>query len=79
VALPGDPFTALFSESAGRALVAVRSGAEAEFAGLCLANEVPAAEIGLTGGPELEIAGCFSVPVAELSSAYRSTLPAIFG
>ncbi len=31
VRLPGDPFTALFSESAGRAIVAVRPGAEAAF------------------------------------------------
>src|SRR5207245_10517449 len=31
VRLPGDPFTALFSESAGRAIVAVRPGAEDAF------------------------------------------------
>src|SRR5208283_2680610 len=31
VRLPGDPFTALFSESAGRCVVAVRPGAEAAF------------------------------------------------
>ena len=30
--LPGDAFTFLFSESAARAIVAVRPGAEAEFA-----------------------------------------------
>ena len=35
VVLPGDSFTALFSESAGRALVSVVPGREKEFAALC--------------------------------------------
>ncbi len=79
VTLPGDPFTCLFSESAARAVVTVRPGAEPEFTRLCAARGVPAIRIGVTGGQALEIAGCFSVPADELSNAYRSTLPAIFG
>ena len=35
VELPPDPFPVLFSESAARAVVAVRPGAEAEFTALC--------------------------------------------
>jgi phosphoribosylformylglycinamidine synthase len=57
VSLPGEPFTWLFSESAARAVVAVRPGSEAAFAELCAARGVPAAVIGVTGGGHLEISG----------------------
>jgi phosphoribosylformylglycinamidine synthase II len=79
VELPGDPFTALFSESAARAVVAVRPGAEEEFARLCAERGVPAATIGAVGGAGLDVAGCFTVPLDELAGAHRGTLPAIFG
>ncbi len=74
-----EPLAALFSESAARAIAVVRSGAEAEFADLCADQAVPAARLGLTGGSDLEVAGLFSVPVAELSVVSRRTLPALFG
>jgi phosphoribosylformylglycinamidine synthase len=77
---PGDgEFPLLFGESAARALVAVRPGVEAEFAALCQDEGVPAAELGVTGGASLEIAGSFSVPLGELAAAHRATLPALFG
>jgi phosphoribosylformylglycinamidine synthase II len=77
---PGDgEFPLLFGESAARALVAVRPGAEAEFAALCQDGGVPAAELGVTGGASLEIVGSFSVPLGELAAAHRATLPALFG
>jgi phosphoribosylformylglycinamidine synthase subunit PurL len=79
VTLPGDPATFLFSESAARAVVAVRPGAEADFGQLCTANGVRAATLGRTGGPALEVAGCFAVPLAELAELHRSALPAQFG
>jgi phosphoribosylformylglycinamidine synthase subunit PurL len=79
VRLPGDPFGVLFSESAARAVVAVRPGREAEFAALCADGGVPAAAIGTTGGPGLDVAGCFSIPLAELAAAHRGALPALFG
>jgi phosphoribosylformylglycinamidine synthase subunit PurL len=77
VSLPGDPFVDLFSESAARAVAAVRPGAEAEFAALCSAAGVPAAVLGQTGGGSLEVEGCFRVGLAELSAAHRGTLPAL--
>ncbi len=43
---PADPFTALFSESAARAIVAVRPGREERFAGLCAAHAVPGQAVG---------------------------------
>jgi phosphoribosylformylglycinamidine synthase len=79
VRLPGDPFTALFSESAARAVVAVQPGAERDFAALCSDHGVPAAVLGMTGGTELEVAGCFSVSLAELGAAHRGSFPELFG
>jgi phosphoribosylformylglycinamidine synthase len=79
VEVPGDPFTALFSESAARAVVAVRPGAEEEFARLCAERGVPAETIGAIGGTSLDVAGCFTVPLDELAGAHRGPLPAIFG
>jgi phosphoribosylformylglycinamidine synthase subunit PurL len=79
VSLPGDPFTWLFSESAARAVVAVRSGEDAAFAALCAAYDVPHAVIGRTGGDSLVIEGGFEAPLAELAAAHEGTLPTIFG
>ncbi|MGE5287774.1 MAG: phosphoribosylformylglycinamidine synthase subunit PurL [Micromonosporaceae bacterium] len=78
VRLPGDPFVWLFSESAARALVAVRQGAEASFAGLCREHGVPATVIGTVGGASMDVEGCFAVPLAELTSLHEHTLPALF-
>jgi len=77
--MPGDAATFLFSESAARAVVLVRPSAEASFARLCAASGVPATELGRTGGEVLEVAGKFSVPLAELASVHRSALAALFG
>jgi phosphoribosylformylglycinamidine synthase subunit PurL len=78
VRLPGDEFLDLFGESAARAVVAVRPGAEDEFAALCSERDVPAAALGVTGGASLEVTGCFAIPLAELAAAHRATLPALF-
>ena len=79
VALPGDPFTALFSESAARALVSVVPGREREFAALAREHGVPATVLGATTGESLTVEGVFAIPLAELRQAWTSTLPAIFG
>jgi phosphoribosylformylglycinamidine synthase len=79
VSLPGDPFTALFSESAARAVAEVAPGAETAFAALCEWHGVPLTELGTVGGGRLEVAGCFSVPVAELAEVRGRVLPALFG
>ncbi|MBO0774993.1 MAG: phosphoribosylformylglycinamidine synthase subunit PurL, partial [Actinobacteria bacterium] len=79
VELPGDPFTALFSESAGRAVVAVRPGAEDVFAVLCQRYAVPATALGQTGGGALDVTGSFTVSLAELRAAHAGPLPALFG
>ena len=79
VRLPGDPFTALFSESPGRAVVAVRPGAEEAFGRLAEEHGVPAAAIGSTGGDSLMVDGGFAIPLAELAAVHARTLPALFG
>ena len=79
VRLPGDPFTWLFSESAGRAIVSVRPGAEAAFDQLRAAHDVPGATIGTVGGGDLTVEGLFSIPLDELAAVHTRTLPALFG
>ena len=84
VALPGDPFTELFSESAARAVVAVRPGSERAFAALAARHGVPAGELGVAGGDSLVVQGLagqvsFDIPVGELAAAHTGTLPALFG
>ena len=80
VALPGpqDAFTSLFSESAARVVVAVRPGAEDRVRGLCADHQVPAADLGRTGGDALTVSGLFRIPLAELAAAHRGPLPSLF-
>ena len=79
VTLAGDMFTGLFSESAGRALVSVTPGREADFAAQCAGHGVPAAVLGLAGGDTLTVRDAFAVPLVELDRTWSATLPAIFG
>ena len=78
VTLPGDPFTLLFSESAARALVEVRAGAEEDLALLSASAGVPAFVIGTTGAAALQVTGLFEIPLAELAAAWSVPLPALF-
>ena len=78
VTVGGDPFTALFSESAGRALVSVAAGREADFAALAAEHGVPAAVLGTAGGDSLIAGDLFELPLTELERVWSSTLPAIF-
>jgi len=79
VELPGDPFTWLFSESAARAIVVVRPGAEAALGRLAREHGVPGTAIGTVGGDSLTVSGCFAIPLAELAAVHAQTLPALFG
>ena len=73
----GDVFTALFSESAARAIVTT----DDPDAVLVLAADlgVPAAQIGMTGGDALVVTEVLDVALSELRSAFEGTLPALFG
>jgi phosphoribosylformylglycinamidine synthase len=74
-----DPFVTLFSESAGRAIVAVPRSEELRFTDMCGARGLPATRIGVTDGDALAVQGEFEIPLAELHRAHQETLPAIFG
>jgi len=74
-----DPFVALFSESAGRVVVVVAAGTEAQFATRCARHEVPVTILGQVGGPDLRFDSLFDVAVSELHRCSESTLAALFG
>ena len=72
-----DVFTALFSESASRVVVAATDGA----AVVRRAQElgIPVVQIGETiDEPVVRVEGQFEVPVAELTRAWTETLPRLF-
>ncbi|MGI9126475.1 MAG: phosphoribosylformylglycinamidine synthase subunit PurL [Mycobacterium sp.] len=76
-----DPFVMLFSESAGRALVAVPPGNEDRFEGLCQGRAVPAIRIGGCddGSDSVEVQDQFTVTLEELRSTSEGVLPRLFG
>ncbi|WP_370517552.1 phosphoribosylformylglycinamidine synthase subunit PurL [Pseudactinotalea sp. HY160] len=78
-----DAPTALFSESAARALVAVPRTEEVRFTDMCSARGFPALRVGVTddagGDPALEVQGQFRLTVAELRAANEGVLERIFG
>lgn len=81
------PFTALFSESTARVLVAVPRSEEVHLADLCTARGVPLLRLGETtdagagedGAPAVEVDGLLTLPLAELRAASSATLPHHFG
>jgi len=74
-----DAFTLLFSESTGRAIVAVPPAEEVRFTDLCTAGGFAHARIGVVDEAKaLDVQGQFTLPLDELRLAHTSTLPAIF-
>ncbi|MBF6047755.1 phosphoribosylformylglycinamidine synthase subunit PurL [Streptomyces sp. NRRL B-1677] len=72
-----DPFVFLFSESAGRAVVAVPRSEELRFTDMCGARGLPATRIGVVDGEAIDVQGQFSIPLAELREAHEATIPAL--
>jgi len=64
-----DPFVALFSESAGRAVVAVPRSEELRFTDMCEARELPWVRIGVVDTDEqdaaLDVQDVLTVPLTE--------------
>ena len=78
-----DLFTALFSESTARAIVAVPRSEEVRFKDMCTARGFAFARIGMTDAgendtPSLELVDHFSLPLDELASVHGGTLPLLF-
>ncbi|WP_037899094.1 phosphoribosylformylglycinamidine synthase subunit PurL [Streptomyces sp. NRRL S-350] len=72
-----DPFVLLFSESAGRAVVAVPRSEELRFNDMCTARGLPATRIGVVDGESLDVQGQFSVSLAELKDAHTGVIEAL--
>ncbi|MDT5314939.1 MAG: phosphoribosylformylglycinamidine synthase subunit PurL, partial [Mycobacterium sp.] len=77
----GGPFTFLFSESAGRVLVAVPRTEESRFRAMCEARGLPADRIGVVdeGSTSIEVQGQFTVSLDELRRTSEGVLPGLFG
>jgi phosphoribosylformylglycinamidine synthase len=75
-----DPFVALFSESAGRAVVSVPRSEEVRFADMCTTRGLPYARIGVVDllDAHLEIQDQFSVRLHELREVWTAPLPGRF-
>lgn len=78
-----DVFTALFSESTARAIVAVPRSEEVRFKDMCTARHFPFIRIGMTdtgdGAPVLEVVDHFEIGLDELRETHEGTLPKHFG
>ena len=76
-----DPFVFLFSESAGRVLVAVPRTEESRFRAMCEARALPITRIGVsdTGSDSIEVQGLFTVSLDELRTTSEKVLPGLFG
>jgi phosphoribosylformylglycinamidine synthase len=79
VSLAGDPFIALFSESAGRVVVTVPTAEVDRLTALAGRHGVPVATLGSTGGDTLAFDGVFEVDLALLRDAWTRTLPDALG
>ncbi|WP_158019351.1 phosphoribosylformylglycinamidine synthase subunit PurL [Mycobacterium basiliense] len=75
-----DPFVTLFSESAGRVLVAVPRTEESRFRAMCEARGLPAVRIGVVdqASDAIELQGLFTVSLAELRETSEAVLPRFF-
>ncbi|CEA06981.1 Phosphoribosylformylglycinamidine synthase 2 [Arthrobacter saudimassiliensis] len=76
-----DLGTALFSESQGRAVVAVPRSEEVRFKDMCTARGYAHLRIGVvdTEIDALDVQGHFALPLDELREAHEATLPKHFG
>ncbi len=77
-----EPFVFLFSESAGRAILAVPRSEEVRLADMCTARRFPHRRIGVVddgaGSPTLDVQEQFSLTLAELEARHSATLPGLF-
>ncbi|NED63246.1 phosphoribosylformylglycinamidine synthase II, partial [Streptomyces sp. SID10244] len=76
-----DPFVWLFSESAGRAVVAVPRTEESRFTSMLDARGMPWARVGVVdqGSDAVSVQDQFEIPLTELREVYEGTLPTLFG
>ena len=73
-----DVASALFSETPGRVLVAIKSAETNSIVALAGKYQIPIYKIGTTGGTDLEINQTV-ISIEELSKAHTETFPKLFG
>ncbi len=72
----GDPTVQLFSETAGRVLVSLSGSHLRRFSALCAEHGIPATRLGeVIATPEIEIQQQFTLPLAEIRSAWVAPIP----
>ncbi|MDY6809753.1 MAG: AIR synthase-related protein, partial [Actinomycetota bacterium] len=76
-----DPFVWLFSESAGRAVVAVPRTEESRLCSMLDARGMPWTRIGVVdqGSDSVTVQDQFEVTLADLRASHEGTLPKLFG
>jgi phosphoribosylformylglycinamidine synthase subunit PurL len=75
-----DPFVWLFSESAARALVSVKEGADQDLVSLCRTNRVALTRLGEVTAEEdatLEVVGRFTLPLERIREVWQGTIPSV--
>jgi len=79
VALAGDPFVQLFSESTARAVVSVRREALEDLLALARKHGVEATRLGaVTADETLAVDGVLAIALGELREAHEATFPRLF-
>ena len=76
--IPGGVAAALFAETPGRVLVAVKPEKVEELSALATKYGIALHQIGVSGGSNLSINGAV-IPLDELRQAHTQTLPKLFG
>ena len=75
VAVPGDPFVALFAESTGRVLVTVSDADADRLVDLAQRHGIDVTPLGRTGGTTLSVEGLFEVPLTSSAGRGRPRCP----
>jgi phosphoribosylformylglycinamidine synthase subunit PurL len=70
-----DPFVALFSESAARAVVACTDADVDRVLEIAAMHDVAVTRLGRTGGDALDVTGLFATPLDVLRETHEATLP----
>jgi phosphoribosylformylglycinamidine synthase II len=72
-----DPFVWLFSESAGRAIVSLKEGADDDLASLCQTSDVALTKLGEVTAEDdatVEVVGQFTLPLARIREAWQGSI-----
>jgi phosphoribosylformylglycinamidine synthase len=75
VTLDGDPFVALLSESAARAVVTCRDADVDRLLEIAAGHDLAVSRLGRTGGDALDVTGQFTLPLERLRETHEATLP----